>query len=165
LIQYIDAKASPVGNVTLDRIFGAPPCPHYHGWVPTAEERAGNYRSLLPHPLVRGRGGGMSYVTPAEASERLRAHGFEGVPLQGHLDLASQRLDAKGPYVAGRLGESQALAFPRTYNFSLPDAPPVTSEPIPTIGAIQYARPARSQVERLQDGLLNRYFRRVGSLG
>ena len=41
MIQYIDAKASPVGNVTLDRIFGDPPCPHYHGWVPTAEERAG----------------------------------------------------------------------------------------------------------------------------
>ena len=130
----------------------------------------------------------MSYVTPAEASERLRAHGFEGVPLQGHLDLASRRVDAKGPFVAGRLAEDQELAFPRTYNLdgdthgevpeavknwvaleayklSLPDAPPVTSEPIPTIGAIQYSRPARSQVERLQDGILNRYFRRVGSLG
>ena len=51
------------------------------------------------------------------------------------------------------------------YKLSLPDSPPVTSEPIPTIGTIQYSRPASSQVERLQDGILDCYFRRVGSLG
>jgi hypothetical protein len=51
------------------------------------------------------------------------------------------------------------------YKLSLPDAPPVSSEPIPTIGTIQYSRPARSQVDRYQeDGLVERYFCRVGSL-
>ena len=45
------------------------------------------------------------------------------------------------------------------------DVPPVSSEPILTIGTIQYSRPARSQVDRYQeDGLVERYFRRVGSL-
>ena len=88
--------------------------------------------------------------------------------------------------MGGRLAVAQPLAFPRTYNIegdtadevpesikdwvaleayklSLPDAPPVSSEPIPTIGTIQYSRPARSQVDRYQDGLVERYFRRVGS--
>jgi hypothetical protein len=50
------------------------------------------------------------------------------------------------------------------YKLSLPDASPVSSEPIPTIGTIQYSRAARSQVDRYQDGLVERYFRRVGSL-
>ena len=87
-----------------------------------------------------------------------------------------------------RLAVAQPLAFPRTYNIegdtadevlesikdwvaleayklSLPEAPRVSSEPIPTIGTIQYSRPARSQVDRYQeDGLVERYFCCVGSL-
>jgi hypothetical protein len=87
------------------------------------------------------------------------------MPLQGQLEAASHRLDNMGSYLGGRYGGSQQLAFPRThtvdddvdgvvpesikdwvaleaYKLSLPDSPPVKSEPIPTIGTIQFSRPA-----------------------
>ena len=128
-----------------------------------------------------------AYLTPGEASERLRGFSIFWVPLQRHLKAPSHRLDGFCPFLSERYGVAQQLAFPRTYTLdgdtagevpesikdwvaleayklSQPDAQPVTSEPIPTIGTIQYSRPARSQAERYQDGILERYFRRIGSL-
>jgi hypothetical protein len=122
------------------------------------------------------------YLSTLEASDLLLRYNIEGVfPGEGRLRAASDRLDfGQRPFIGSKYSPTQARQFPRSetladdvagqvpddvkrwvaleaYKLTQPDSPPLTSEPIPSVGQLTYARPARSDAERYQDGLLDRY--------
>lgn len=125
----------------------------------------------------------MAYMTGAVASTRLLdRYGFTATLTDGLVAAASLALDNKSAYLGERYVAGQALAFPRTYTapgdtegvvpeavldwvaleaykLSREDEPAVSSKSVQHLGSKTYARPARSQAERLQASLLSAYSR------
>ncbi len=131
-----------------------------------------------------------SYLTAAQARDRLAAFGITHAPSAGALKSASRLLDSYGPFYGARYGANQALAFPRTYTapgdaenavpeaildlvaflavkLDTEDEPAVASMSVQHLGSKTFARPKVSRLDRLivsQWDAVSIYQRKTGVL-
>ncbi len=129
-----------------------------------------------------------SYLQPSEAASLLADFGITTAPTRGALDLASRQLDSRRPFIGERLDPLQPLEFPRSVDVAgdttmvvpepiklwvalqahrivINEEPGVTSISIPQVGSKTYSTPKGAKAAKLQQGLLDDYLRRTGTLG
>lgn len=130
------------------------------------------------------------YLTATELEVRLASRfGITAEVTDGDADIASDELDASGPFVGERQAGGQVRAFPRTLNpdgtdnasaevppavldwvtlrayaLSVDEEPAVKSESIMDSTTV-YAEPRRSQTERRMERLLAPYRASQGLAG
>ena len=105
-----------------------------------------------------------SYLSKEEAEDRLlREYEFDAVLRPGHVRGGSRMLERHAPFSAFSLS---SVTLPEdvlnwvaleAYKLSRPDEPAVSSVSVQHLGGKTYAKPLRSQAERLQEGLLEPY--------
>lgn len=125
----------------------------------------------------------MTYLTPEAAAARLTAIGIASTPTAPLLTLASDEVDAAGPFIGGKTVFDQPRQFPRFPDTTVPDAvldyvalraaelsiepeAPVTSEGAGGV-SVSYATPKKSRLQVLRESAgrsVGAYALRVGSL-
>ena len=120
-----------------------------------------------------------SYLTTAQATARLARYSIESSPPVAYLEVASDDLDLKGPFVGEPVEEVQYRAFPRTpairddvagtvpnnildwvalraYQLTEDDDAPALVEKVDKLAA-EYSRGKKSTQARLMKNLLRLY--------
>jgi hypothetical protein len=131
----------------------------------------------------------VAYLSASEIEDRLDLRfGITATIQEGDADIASDELDAMGPFIGYKLDSEQERAFPRTinpdgtentdedppaaildwialaaYHTTTEETPGITSESIGSTSR-SYASPKVSQTERRMERLLEPYFLKVGHL-
>lgn len=128
------------------------------------------------------------YLSPEEAEARLWSrYRMEAALSAGDVEVASNELDSRGPFIGIRRDTAQLLEFPRSvnpdgttssadvpaavldwvalyaYRLSSDDPPAITSSGAGSV-SVSYAASKPSQSERRMVGLLEPWYRRSGDL-